>query len=110
MTLRMAVFNSCFCSANFAVIPARYTRAPATTTSETEYGKNEQRATRRKKATMHLTLEVLQQLGIALAQLHHLLGDLLKLVGDLGDPGFSLPNRSTEPPVTGFGKPVGKPR
>jgi hypothetical protein len=24
--------------------------------------------------------------------------------------GFCLPNRSTEPPATGFGKPVGKPR
>jgi hypothetical protein len=30
------VFRSCFTSANFATIPARITRAPATTTSESE--------------------------------------------------------------------------
>jgi hypothetical protein len=26
------------------------------------------------------------------------------------EPGFNLPNRSTESPAVGFGKPVGKPR
>jgi hypothetical protein len=27
-----------------------------------------------------------------------------------GQTGFCLPNRTTEPPATGFGKPIGKPR
>jgi hypothetical protein len=33
------VFNSCFTSANFVVIPAQITRAPATTTSKSELDK-----------------------------------------------------------------------
>jgi hypothetical protein len=47
--------------------------------------RNGQQEKRRKKTTTRLTLEVLQQLGIALAQPCRLLGDLLKLVGDLGE-------------------------
>jgi hypothetical protein len=34
MTLRRAVFSSCFTSANFVVITARYTHPPTTTTNE----------------------------------------------------------------------------
>jgi hypothetical protein len=33
------VFSSCFSSANFVVIPARYTRAPAMAVDELEHDK-----------------------------------------------------------------------
>jgi hypothetical protein len=38
-----------------------------------------------RKASARLTLKIFRQLGVALAQPRRLLGDLLKLFGDLGE-------------------------
>jgi hypothetical protein len=72
------VFSSCFTSANSVVIPARIMCTPATTTNKSECDKRQ--AVSKKKVTTRLTLKILRQLGVALAQLHRLLGDRMGLL------------------------------
>jgi hypothetical protein len=67
MTLRRVVFSSCFYFGNFEVISAQYTRTPTKATSESEHDKKRAAREAKRKATTRLTLEVLRQLGIALA-------------------------------------------
>jgi hypothetical protein len=47
--------------------------------------RSKQRAKRRRKVTTRLTIKILRQISVALAQLHRLLRDHLELVRDLGE-------------------------